>query len=204
MTDSLLVNPRVIDLVCSRVCHDLISPVSAINNGIELVTDMGEGTDGDAFGLIADSARIVAARLALMRYAFGAASPGLEEVREVASNYFADSKIQLNWVKGLTGEIAYKSAFPKMLLNVVMTLAEAIGVAGEVKVETAGAVATITGTPKGAAIRADIVAGMDDKIDPEKLDARTIQPYVTALLARRYGYTLAKTAGSDKIIVTLT
>ena len=203
MSDSLTINARIVDLVSSRICHDLISPISAINNGIELVTDMGEGTDGDAFGLIADSARIVAARLALMRYAFGAASPSLEEVREVAQNYFVDSKIQLAWAKGLTGEITYKTAFPKLLLNVVMTLAESIGVAGEVKIETAGDVATITGTAKSGSVRADIVKGMDENIDPENLDARTIQPYIACLLAKRYGYDLAKTVGSDKIIVTL-
>jgi hypothetical protein len=58
-------------LLCSRVCHDVISPVGAINNGLELL-DEG-GADEDAMHLIRTSARNASARLQFARIAFGAA-----------------------------------------------------------------------------------------------------------------------------------
>ena len=63
--------PDLAALLCSRVCHDIISPVGAINNGLELL-DEG-GADEDAMKLIRQSARNASARLQFARIAFGAA-----------------------------------------------------------------------------------------------------------------------------------
>src|ERR1700755_2421458 len=69
--------PDLAALLCSRVCHDIISPVGAINNGLELL-DEG-GADGDAMKLIRQSARNASARLQFARIAFGAAgSAGMQ------------------------------------------------------------------------------------------------------------------------------
>ena len=197
------INPRVIDLICSRICHDLISPVSAINNGIELMGDSGESMDGDAFSLIADSAAIVAGRLAVMRYAYGAATPNLDEVRAIATDYFGDSKIQLSWPKtGLAPELAAKQHFPKVVLNIILTLAEAIGASGTITLEGAKPTElTITGESKSGAVRADVLAGFEHTADT--LDARTIQAFTTAMLAGRFGFDLTKTASDAKIVFTL-
>ena len=58
-------------LLCSRICHDIISPVGAINNGLELLEE--GGADEDAMELIKASARNASARLQFARIAFGAA-----------------------------------------------------------------------------------------------------------------------------------
>ena len=204
MSEPLTVSPRVIDLICSRICHDLISPVSAINNGIELIADMGEGIDGDAFSLIADSATVVASRLALMRYAFGAASPGLDEVREVAAAYFADSKVTLNWPKGtLSTELTSRQGFPKVILNIVLVLAESIGASGQITLTNEDGGIAVTAEPKSGAIRTDILAGLEN-ISPDNLDARSIQAYVTGMLATRFGYTLKRDIKDNLIVFTLT
>ena len=58
-------------LLCSRICHDIISPVGAINNGLELLEE--GGADEDAMALIKSSARNASARLQFARIAFGAA-----------------------------------------------------------------------------------------------------------------------------------
>jgi len=47
---------RVAELLASRLCHDLISPVGAVNNGTELLTEFGEDPDGESMQLIATSA----------------------------------------------------------------------------------------------------------------------------------------------------
>ena len=59
---ALLVDFRVIELLCSRICHDLISPVGAINNGIELIEELGNRVVEESIGLIdAHSAKSPAA-----------------------------------------------------------------------------------------------------------------------------------------------
>ena len=61
-------------LLCSRVCHDVISPVGAIVNGLEVLEDEDDPSMRDvALELIKKSARSASARLQFCRLAFGAA-----------------------------------------------------------------------------------------------------------------------------------
>ena len=205
MSETLTISPRIVDLICSRICHDLISPVSAINNGIELISETDEGVGGDAFSLIEDSARIVAARLALMRYAFGAATPSLDEVREVALAYFADSKINLQWPKmGLGADITQRPGLPKLLLNIVLVQAESIGASGQITLQSLTPNELLaTAEPRAGNVRADILVGLDSA-NADTLDARTIQAYVTGMLAKRFGFNMTKSQADNKIVFHLT
>ncbi len=94
-------------LMASRICHDLISPVGAIANGIEILTEEN-GADGDAemraqaVDLIAQSAEQAARRLTYCRMAFGAAGGAgaqidLNEARKVATELLAGGKVTLDW-----------------------------------------------------------------------------------------------------------
>ena len=92
--------PELAALLCSRVCHDIISPVGAINNGLELL-DEG-GADEDAMKLIRASARNASARLQFARIAFGAAgSAGMQidtgDAEAVATAYVRNEKPELEW-----------------------------------------------------------------------------------------------------------
>ena len=87
-------------LLCSRICHDIISPVGAINNGLELLEE--GGADEDAMALIKSSARNASARLQFARIAFGAAgSAGVQidtgDAQTVATEYFKNEKPELTW-----------------------------------------------------------------------------------------------------------
>lgn len=77
MTDPLLLT----GLLCSRLCHDLVGPVGALVNGVELLTDIDDGDDEDglrdqSLTLLGESAAELSARLRLFRLAFGAAADG--------------------------------------------------------------------------------------------------------------------------------
>ena len=201
----LRLHPRIVDLICSRICHDVINPVSAINNGIELIADMGEGVDGEAFSLVADSAAIVAARLNVMRYCFGAAGPSFDEVRTAALAYFEGGKITVNWPRqgllDVSGEM--KEAFPKMVLNTVLLAAEAVGIAGTVTLEAGAAGSlTISAEATRSTIRTDVLAGMGAA--PESLEAKTIQAYYTGVIAERFGYRLDKTVDEKTVAFRIT
>ena len=96
-----LSGPDLAALLCSRVCHDIISPVGAISNGLELL-DEG-GADEDAMDLIRSSAHNASVRLKFARLAFGAsgsigASIDTGEAEKAAVDLArADSKTEVTW-----------------------------------------------------------------------------------------------------------
>ena len=110
-------------LLCSRLCHDLMSPVGALNNGIELLADE---TDPDmrekCLELLADSARASANKLKFFRLAFGAAGGFGEEVdtheAEAALEglFGPERRIELGWVVG-------DDKLPKVAVKVLLNLA---------------------------------------------------------------------------------
>jgi histidine phosphotransferase ChpT len=88
-------------LLCSRLCHDLISPVGAIGNGLELLRADPVG-GREELDLIEDSARAAQAALSFFRLAFGAASHdgrdlSIDEMGRVAGAYFGPSRHRLEW-----------------------------------------------------------------------------------------------------------
>lgn len=117
-------------LLCSRLCHDLMSPIGALNNGIELLADE---TDPDmrekCLELLADSARASANKLKFFRLAFGAAGGFGEEIdtheAEVALEglFGAERRIELGW--SVSEEKLPKNAV-KLLLNLSMLAGDAL------------------------------------------------------------------------------
>ena len=84
----------------SRICHDLISPIGAISNGIELLELSGAAQSPEML-LIADSVRTANAKLRFMRIAFGDAtganSAGASEINDILSHNFADNRFSVDW-----------------------------------------------------------------------------------------------------------
>src|SRR5580658_1033923 len=110
-------------LLCSRVCHDLISPVGAIVNGIEVMEeDKDEETKTFALELIKKSAYQASAKLQFCRLAFGAAGSAgaqidLGDAEKAARGLFEDGKTALAW--NLPRELLAKNRV-KLLLNMLL------------------------------------------------------------------------------------
>ena len=117
-------------LLCSRLCHDLMSPIGALNNGIELLADETDPEMREkCLELLADSARASANKLKFFRLAFGAAGGFGEEIdtheAEVALEglFGAERRIELGWV--VSDEKLPKDAV-KLLLNLAMLAGDAL------------------------------------------------------------------------------
>jgi histidine phosphotransferase ChpT len=117
-------------LLCSRLCHDLMSPVGALNNGIELLADETDPEMREkCLELLAESARASANKLKFFRLAFGAAGGFGEEIdtheAEVALEglFGPERRIQLGWV--VNDEKLPKGAI-KLLLNLAMIAGDAL------------------------------------------------------------------------------
>jgi len=194
-------------LLCSRVCHDLISPVGAIVNGMEVLEETNdESTKTFALDLIKRSANQASARLQFCRLAFGAAgSAGAEidvgEAETVARGFIEDDKIALSWL--LPRTLMPKNRV-KLLLNMLLLAATSIPRGGTVTVEDTGS-ETPNGfriTAAGGAMRVSaavpaLVAGTNEG----PVDAHGIQPYYAGLLARTCGLSLRIEAQPERVLV---
>lgn len=181
-------------LLVSRVCHDLISPVAAISNGLEILADEQDAQMREhAMRLIEHSVGQAKARLLFARLAFGAmgsagAEIDLREVANVAEEFFRVGKAKLDWQ---SPAIAVDKEIVRVLLNLAALGADCIPRGGllSVKVEAPRNAVVISITAKGlkANLAPDIKEGLALATPPEDLTGRTIAPFVTALLAKKMG-----------------
>lgn len=203
MADLLLLSaPDLAALLCSRVCHDIISPVGAINNGLELL-DEG-GADEDAMNLIRASARNASARLQFARIAFGAAgSAGMlidtGDAESVAHAFMKSEKPELSW-NGVRALLPKNKV--KLLLNLVMIANAAIPRGGKVSVfidspETEPKFRLVS-TDRRCACRRSFELHSTGTLE-EPIDAHAVQPYYTLLLAREAGMTISIHATAEEI-----
>jgi histidine phosphotransferase ChpT len=131
-------------LLCSRLCHDLLSPVGALNNGIELLVDEHDPEmRGRVLELLADSARASANKLKFFRLAFGAAGGFADQVdaREakaaIEGLFSGGGKVQLGW---MVGDATLSKPAIKLLLNLALIAGDALVRGGRLDVgaETRG------------------------------------------------------------------
>lgn len=197
--------PDLAALLCSRVCHDIISPVGAINNGLELL-DEG-GADEDAMNLIRQSAVNASARLQFARIAFGAAgSAGMlidtGDAEAVATAFLRNEKPELSWSG--TRALLPKNKV-KLLLNLILVANASIPRGGKlsVKLEDTETQPRFTLTTSGPMLRVppkflELHSGHQPE-DP--VDAHSVQPYYTLLLAREAGMTITVHATAEEIVL---
>ena len=181
-------------LLVSRVCHDLISPVAAISNGLEILADEDDAVmKAHAMRLIEHSVGQAKARLLFARLAFGAmgsagAEIDLHEVGQVAADFFKTGKAKLDWQMPT---IAIDKEIIRVILNLSALGADCIPRGGSlvVKGEQVKNVFQASITAKGlkANLAPDIKEGLALQIPQEDLTGRTIAPFVTALLAQKIG-----------------
>src|SRR6202023_4281908 len=128
-------------LLCSRVCHDLISPVGAIVNGLEVLDDNPKPEDRDfALDLIRKSAKTASARLQFCRLAFGAAGSAgaqidLGDAQNMARGHIEDGKITIAW--NLPRLLLPKNRV-KLLLNMMVIAQQTIPRGGVLTVDPVG------------------------------------------------------------------
>src|SRR6266851_4768002 len=126
-------------LLCSRVCHDLISPTGAIVNGLEVLEekDSDEETKTFALDLIKKSAKTASGRLQFCRLAFGAAGSSaaqidLGDAESMVRGFLDDDKTKLAW--NLPRVLLPKNRV-KLLLNLLILAGQTIPRGGTMKIE---------------------------------------------------------------------
>jgi histidine phosphotransferase ChpT len=188
---------QILELVCSRLCHDLISPVGAVGNGLELMAE--EGDDElmeDARRLVESSTQRASALLQLFRSAYGnagnQASFGAGEAVKLAKEAIDGSRIEFR--ADLPAVASWPKGFGKLLLNAILTTTEWLPRGGTLSLsatESDGKAAFgLTAEGQGAAVSSDVVRLLALDRTGVELTAHNIQPYLTGLIAAHHKYRL--------------
>jgi histidine phosphotransferase ChpT len=202
----ILDNLDLAALIASRVCHDVISPVGAIINGLEVLeTDKDPSMREFAMDLIKKSARNASMRLQFCRLAFGAAgsagsSIDTRDAHNVSQGFFVDDRTSLEW---LVPPAYIAKNRVKLLLNILVMATAAIPRGGKMRVALIGmnqeSGFIVESTGKLSRIPPNVETLLKG-IPPEGtvIDAHSVQPYYTGLLARasNMNVTVTQTEGS--------
>ena len=198
-------------LLCSRVCHDLISPVGAIVNGLEVLDDNPKPEDREfALDLIRKSAKTASARLQFCRLAFGAAgSAGAQidigDAQTMARGHLEDNKTKIAW--NLPRLLLPKNRV-KLLLNMLVIAQQTIPRGGTLTVDPIGDGETMSFRVTAAGLNARLPQNIADLLNAGSaaaaaaVDAHAVQPYYTRLLAQACGLSVTLAAEGEAIIVT--
>ena len=196
-------------LLCSRVCHDLISPVGAIVNGLEVLEEeKDEATKEFALDLIKRSAGTASAKLQFCRIAFGAAGSAgaqidLGDAESIARGFLEDDKTKLGW--NLPRVLLAKNRV-KLLLNMLLIAGQSIPRGGTLTVDPIGEGETmgfkVTAAGANAKVPPAVPPLLTGESGAEGLDAHRIQPYYASLLAKACGVKAAIEMVGETVVVT--
>jgi len=198
-------------LLCSRVCHDIISPVGAIINGLEVLDEeKDEEMKAFAFDLIRKSAGQASAKLQFARLAFGAAgSAGAEidlgDADKVASGYMKGEKAEFSFT---APRVLMPKNRVKLLLNLILLANAAVPRGGRIAVSVEGDPQAprfqIRCTGPSARVPAAFDKLVPGTVDLASIDGHTIQGYYAGALARAVEMAVsARLDGEDVVIAAV-
>ncbi len=204
---------RVLELLASKLCHDLVSPVSAINNGVELIEDIGGDVVDEAMKLIGDSAGQAARRLRFFRIAYGRAGSeenlAVKDVRPIAEQCLGTGKVTLNWPEDSPGdEIAAHRGSLKTLINMLALGEELLAYGGSLSVQKAlvpgQKECRVVIAGRSVQLSPPLQGALEDAIPLDDLTPRTIQAYITGRFAAHFGLKIGHVQETpEQLVLTL-
>lgn len=192
-------------LLCSRLCHDLLSPVGALNNGIELLADETDPEMRErCMELLAESARTSANKLKFFRLAFGAAGGFGEQVdsREALTAleglHGPAGKVKLGWM--VEAATLPKTAL-KVLLNLALIAGDALVRGGQLDIGAEGGEIVIRAEGPRLILDAEIRNALLGESDPDMISPRAAAAWLVHLLLSEHGGTVQVSQPEEGILM---
>lgn len=201
---SELVDMRVIGLLSSHLCHELVNPLGAVNNGIELLLDVGDDMRDEAMGLIESSAQRTAKRLQFYRMAYGTAGmTALDEmikVRDLTNDLLGEGRLSLNWPDEERNP-QLQPGWGRMLMNMAAAAAETLPRGGALTsgLDDSGADSLLYVEARGdpARLEESTRAVFFEDVPMDSLTPRNIHSYFTVKLAIDLGVRIEVDEGEE-------
>ena len=178
---------RLATLLCTRLCHDLVGPIGAVSNGLELIDDSSGSMGDDVIELVRNSAGESANRLKFFRAAYGLSGGsvgGLDDLQRMATAYFSGGRVRFTGLESTSpGSEAPVAGQVQIIFNLVLCAVEALPRGGEVGIRwgPANGVLRVGVTIRGTVVELGetIRRGLSGDEDIATLEPRRIQPYFT-------------------------
>lgn len=192
------IDTTFLELLTSKICHDLISPIGAVANGIEFMDDMGGAADDDILDLLRISSSMASAKLQAFRVAYGAGGGDVSVKPEEAHKAFGkfigqDKKITQDWdPHAPLGPEERPEGFTKLLMCLLLLCAECLPKGGAVTVTKAGENKTaITAQGNDAMLKSPMDKALLCDMRIEAIEPRYVHAFMTGLMAKEYGFTIS-------------
>jgi histidine phosphotransferase ChpT len=189
-------------LVASRICHDMVEPMSAIIQGLEMIKGGDGKTDPDALSLLDHGVGKAWAKLEFFRFAMaGAMAEGdseLEEGRAVALKLYSVLKPELIWA---APAVAMPRPAVRVIVNLLLIANECLPRGGTVQITASkqGEGGEIVVTAKGPRAKLKDATAAALRGEGDELTGHTIQPTLTGLLARQGGVELTARESEEQV-----
>lgn len=178
------------ELLCTRLCHDLTGPIGAVNNGAEFLSEEGFNLQGQAIELITSSAFSAVARLQYYRMAYGKVrdhgEASLADKQKLAADFFADTKITLDWPDNHTDAVGVSISLKmsRLIFNLLIVAAATLIRGGSIAVrimQDEKESKIVTFKVQGTNLKWDdeIDSVFAGKVTPAQLTPKNVQTYLT-------------------------
>ncbi len=204
---------RMAELLCTRLCHDLTGPIGAVHNGAEFLSEEGFNLQPQAVELIVSSAFSAVSRLQFYRMAYGRVKDhgeaSLSDKQKMAADFFADSKVTLDWPDEYTDAsgISISTKMIRLIFNLLIISSSALLKGGTVAVKMElmdDGAKKIQVNASGSAIKWDAEADsvVINGADMASLSPKNVQYYLTHRLAGELNVALSVSAMPEAIAFT--
>lgn len=187
-------------LIGSRICHDLISPIGAINNGMELL-ELSGAARGPEIDLIAQSCANASARIRLFRVAFGSASDeqqiNAREMADILNAYSADIRAKMAW--GVTESLSRRDS--QIACLALLCLETALPQGGEIKVTQTGSQLDFVAIGPRTSTAGDHWAGLTNIGTQAEVIPAHVQFVLLPIMAHAAGRTITLDSSDDNRVI---
>lgn len=188
-------------LTASKICHDLVEPMNAIIQGLELLKEGDASTKADALSLLDQGVAKAWAKLEFFRFAVGGAlvegEGELDEARQVAERLFGALRPELVWS---APAVTLPKAATRVFVNLLMIANECLPRGGKVEITAnASGEVTITATGPRAGLRPATAAALRGEAPSDGYHGPVVQPLLTGILARQAGVELLARESEERV-----
>lgn len=180
---------RLSAYIASRICHDLVSPISSVTNALDLMDEPGDQEmKAQAEALLHDGADKAAARIQFLRYAFGsiglnAGAADIHEARKITEAFVNSHKPSVEWDLQ-ADHLSFSHV--RLMMNLVMMAVESLPRGGVVSVrirsEAGGLTITLTAKGDRARLKEEVSAAIEGTDPAEGWRAENIQPLFAKMI----------------------
>ncbi len=206
-----MIDLKLAALMSSKLCHDIIGPVGAVNNGIELLQDESSADMREqAIDLVSQSAGEAAARLQFYRLAYGLAGGmgpevSLRDARNLTKGYIKYGKVQMEWPDDVGGAENLSKDAVKVLCNLASIAVGALPRGGNITVS--GGVDggdwrfTFTGKGRRAGLREEITKTLIEGYNEEDLTAQNVAAQYMMAIAQNNGFKITVDSLEEETVI---